>query len=172
MSRLSSVVESTLQFVSQAGEAVQRINKHMCANAVEGRFVTFVLVMIDTKKNKMSVVNAGHMSPIIRHKNGQLEEFPEEAVGLPIGVLDDFEYEVVEKEIQPGDVVVIYTDGVSEAMNHQNELFSIERIRGLMEKNALSASELGGVILADVKKHANGRDQNDDITLMSFGRLG
>ncbi|MCA9096705.1 MAG: SpoIIE family protein phosphatase, partial [Planctomycetaceae bacterium] len=69
-------------------------------------------------------------------------------------------------------VVVIYTDGVSEAMNHQNELFSIERIRGLMEKNALSASELGGVILADVKKHANGRDQNDDITLMSFGRLG
>jgi len=171
MSRLSSVVESTLQFVSQAGEAVQRINKHMCANAVEGRFVTFVLVMIDTKKNKMSVVNAGHMSPIIRHKNGQLEEFPEEAVGLPIGVLDDFEYEVVEKEIQPGDVVVIYTDGVSEAMNHQNELFSIERIRGLMEKNALSASELGGVILADVKKHANGRDQNDDITLMSFGRL-
>lgn len=171
MSRLSSAVESVVQFVDRAGEAVQRINKQMCANAVEGRFVTFVLVMIDTKKNRMSVVNAGHMSPIIRHKTGELEEMPDASVGLPIGVLDDFEYETVEMELLPGDVVVIYTDGVSEAMNPKNELFTIDRIRGLMEKNALSAAELGRVILDDVKKHANGREQNDDITLMSFGRL-
>lgn len=170
MSRLSSVVESTLQFVSNAGEAVKRINNHMCSNAVEGRFVTFVLVMIDTKKNRMTVVNAGHMSPIVRHKDGSLEELPEAAVGLPIGVMDDFEYEVVDREILPGDVVVIYTDGVSEAMNPQNELFSIDRIRGIMKSNPLSASGMGKVILEDVKKHANGREQNDDITLMSFGR--
>lgn len=170
MSRLSSVVESTLQFVSDAGEAVKRINRHMCANAVEGRFVTFVLVMIDIRKNRVTLVNAGHMSPIIRHRDGSLEEFPETAVGLPIGVVDDFDYEVVDRDLQAGDVVVIYTDGVSEAMNPQNELFSIERIREIMTSQALPAAGLGKVILSEVKKHANGREQNDDITLMAFGR--
>ncbi|MFO1019309.1 MAG: SpoIIE family protein phosphatase [Planctomycetales bacterium] len=170
MSRLSSVVESTLNFVSDAGQAVERINHHMCSNAVEGRFVTFVLTIIDFKKHRCTFVNAGHMSPIIRRANGTLEELPEDAVGLPIGVADEFPYEVVERDLQPGDTVVIYTDGVSEAMNPQNELFTIERLRDLVRENALPPSDLAKKILEEVRKHANGRAQNDDITLMAFGR--
>lgn len=170
MSRLSSVVQNTMEFVTEAGEAVERINKHMCANAVEGRFVTFTLTIIDLKTHEMSVVIAGHMSPMIRKTDGSIEELPEEIIGLPLGVVDGVTFEVCKRTLQPGEMVVIYTDGVSEAMNHASDLYGLERLREMITKGPVQAAELGKLILADVKRHADGRYQNDDITLMAFGR--
>lgn len=170
MSRLSSVVQSTMQFVTDALDAVKRINAHMCNRAVEGRFVTFVLTVIDLKSNKMQVVNAGHMSPIIRCSDGKVEEFPGESIGIPLGVIDNFTFQVQKRTLAPGETVVIYTDGVSEAMNHESELYGLEQLREFISQGPADASELGRRILADVKRHADGRPQNDDITLMSFGR--
>jgi len=171
MSRLSSAVQSTMQFVSDGVDAVNRINNHMCNRACEGRFVTFVLTIIDLKTNKMQVVNAGHMSPIIRKPDGSFEEFPEEAIGVPIGVLEDFEFTATNRTIAPGETVVIYTDGVSEAMDHDSTLYGLDHLREFVCQGPADPAELGQLILVDVKRHANGRPQNDDITLMSFGRL-
>lgn len=171
MSRMSSVVRSTSEFVTDAAEAVTRINDHMCARAVEGRFVTFVLVILDMKQHRMSVVNAGHMSPMIRKPDGTVEEFDQDSVGVPVGVIEGFPFEKVEREISPGETVVIYTDGVSEAMNPKNELYTTERLRELVMKGDPQPAKLGPVIREDVRKHANGREQNDDITLMVFGRV-
>lgn len=170
MSRISSVVQNTLEFVQEVGQAAERINHHMCANAVEGRFVTFTLTILDLKTAEMSLVIAGHMSPIIRRVDGTTEEFPEEAVGMPIGVVDGVPFDVVKRVLQPGEIVVIYTDGVSEAMNEQQELYGLERLHDLIRKSPPQVSTMGKAILVDVKKHANGFPQNDDITLMAFGR--
>jgi serine phosphatase RsbU (regulator of sigma subunit)/pSer/pThr/pTyr-binding forkhead associated (FHA) protein len=170
MSRLSSVVQNTMEFVHTAGEAAERINNHMCANAVEGRFVTFVLVILDTQQNEMSVAIAGHMSPMIRKPDGSIEEFTEESVGLPLGVAEGVSFDVITRQIAPGETVVIYTDGVSEAMNPKNDLYGVERLRDFILKNKSVPTDLGKAILADVKKHAAGRSQSDDITLMCFGR--
>ncbi len=172
MSRMSSVVRSVSEFVTDAGEAASRINDHMCARAVEGRFVTFVLVILDLTENKMSIVNAGHMAPMIRKPDGTLEEVGEESVGVPIGVIEGFPFDTVEREVAPGETILIYTDGVSEAMNPKNELYGMERLRNLVINGPMSASELGVVVREDVRKFANGREQNDDITLMVFGRVG
>jgi serine phosphatase RsbU (regulator of sigma subunit) len=170
MSRLSSVVQNTMEFVHTAGEATERINNHMCANAVEGRFVTFVLVILDTQRHEMSLAIAGHMSPMIRKPDGSIEEFPEESVGLPLGVAEGVSFDVITRKIEPGETVVIYTDGVSEAMNPKNDLYSVDRLREFIIRNKPVPSDLGKAILADVKKHAAGRSQSDDITLMCFGR--
>ena len=66
---------------------------------------------------------------------------------------------------------MIYTDGVSEAMNPDSELYGLDRLRAFVSQGPGEPAELGEAILADVKRHAAGRPQNDDITLMSFGRL-
>lgn len=171
MSRLSSVVQSTLEFVDDVGEACERINNHMCANAVEGRFVTFTLVILDTETHEMSLCIAGHMSPMIRKADGSVEEFPEELVGMPIGVVEGIPFEVGRRKLEPGETVVIYTDGVSEAMNPASDLYGTDHLRDFISKNTPNPTELGKLILKDVKRHANGRYQNDDITLMTFGRL-
>jgi serine phosphatase RsbU (regulator of sigma subunit) len=170
MSRLSSAVRTTVEFVDQADAAVGRINNHMCAKAVEGRFVTFVLIMLDTVNHKISLANAGHMSPMVRKVDGSIEEFDDSVVGVPLGVMEDMEYTLQERSILPGESVVVYTDGVSEAMNPQSELYSIERLKQTVSSAPAEVVQLGQTIRADVKKHANGRPQNDDITLMVFGR--
>ncbi len=170
MSRLSSVVKSTMAFVYEVGEAATAINNHMCDTSVEGRFVTFVLLIIDLKTHEMSLVNAGHMSPMIRKTNGRIEEFDDETIGLPIGIVEGYPFHVVRRAIEPGEVIVIFTDGVDEAMNPNGELYGLDRMRTFIAGNRLGPSELGRELLEDVRKHANGRAQNDDITIMTIGR--
>jgi sigma-B regulation protein RsbU (phosphoserine phosphatase) len=170
MSRISSVVRSTVELVDDVLEAVTRINNQMCAKSVEGRFVTFVLTVLDTVNHKMKCVNAGHMSPMFRRVDGSITEFSEDSVGVPIGVMEEFPYEMTEHELSPGEMVVLYTDGVSEAMNHASELYGMERLKGQVTKLTGDVETIGKAIREDVRAHAAGRPQNDDITLMVFGR--
>lgn len=170
MSRVSTVVRSVTDFLDDAGQAIEKINGHMCVRAAEGRFVTFVLIILDPVNHKMSLVNAGHMSPIIRKPDGTLEEFSDDIVGVPLGVVDGYPYDVVMRDISPGETFVIYTDGVSEAMNMAGDLYGTETLRALITKESGDTQKLGTTIRADVRRHANGRPQNDDITLMVFGR--
>eukprot|EP00913_Durusdinium_trenchii_P023426 g22004.t1 len=170
MSRLSSVVQTTMAFTHDVTEAMTNINNHMCANAVEGRFVTFVLVVIDLKTHEMSLVNGGHMSPLIRSPDGNVEEFQADTIGLPIGIIEDYPYAVVSRVLKPGEIVVIVTDGVDEAMNPEGELYTKERVEEFVKNGSPRAEDLGKSLLADVRVHANGRAQNDDITIMTFGR--
>ena len=170
MSRISSCVQNTMSFMPSIEEAVAAINNHMCANAVEGRFVTFVLVIFDPVAHHLTLVNAGHMSPMILKTDGLIEEFDEESVGLPIGVMEDYPFEVVERPIGAGEIIVIFTDGVDEAMNPAGDLYTLERMRNFLQAGSRQADELGRSLLADVRTFADGRDQNDDITIMTFGR--
>lgn len=171
MSRIATVVTNVMTFVSDVKDAVQMINQQMCQRMVEGRFVTFVLCVIDLASGEMTIAIAGHMPLMIRKTDGSIIEFGEEAVGVPIGVVDAYPYDVMVRQIDPGETCVIYTDGVSEAMNPAGELYGIDRLRELMKDSVGGhADALGKVILGDVRKFANGRAQNDDITIMVFGR--
>jgi serine phosphatase RsbU (regulator of sigma subunit) len=171
MSRMSSVVQSTIRHVHEVGAAIDAINAHMCDSAVEGRFVTYVLVMIDLKTHEMTLANAGHMSPLLRKPDGTVEEIIEEDLcGPPIGVVEEYPYDVVKRTLNPGETVVIVTDGVDEAQNAAGELYGKERVIEFISKSSPKADELGRMLLADVRRHAAGHPQNDDITIMTFGR--
>ncbi|MDX1966971.1 MAG: SpoIIE family protein phosphatase [Planctomycetaceae bacterium] len=171
MSRINSVVTNVMAFLDDVGEAGVRINNQMCAKAVEGRFVTFVLGIVDPETGVMQIIIAGHMPIMIRKADGSIEEFGEEIIGVPLGVMEDFPYDVATRTIEPGETCVIYTDGVSEAMNPNSDLYGVDRLKQLVYTSAAGkAEELGKTILADVRKFADGRPQNDDITIMVFGR--
>jgi serine phosphatase RsbU (regulator of sigma subunit) len=159
-----------MAFVQDVGTAIAAINKHMCSSMVEGRFVTYVLVIIDLATHEMTLANAGHMSPLIRKIDGSVDQFPDESIGIPVGITEDYPYEVVTRTIEPGETVVIITDGVDEAMNPAGELYTKERVVEFVKNSSPRADELGKALLADVRRHANGRPQNDDITIMTFGR--
>jgi phosphoserine phosphatase RsbU/P len=171
MSKISTVVTITMNFVSDVGEAANRINDQMCTKAVEGRLVTVIIGIIDPETGEMEFVNAGHMPLMIRKIDGTIEEIGEEAVGVPLGVMEGYPFEVVKRKLEPGETIVLYTDGVSEAMNPNSDLYGMDRLRELVHtSNAGKAEELGKTILADVRKFASGRPQNDDITIMVIGR--
>lgn len=171
MARMASVVQNTMSFTDDVEVAIQRINSHMCHSMVEGRFVTYILGVIDLKSHVMTLANAGHMSPLIRRPNGDVEEFPDSSIGIPVGIMDGYPYEVTQRQIQPGEIFVLITDGVDEAMNPEGGLYTKERVRDFIHTSAHDPEQLGRALLADVRRHANGREQNDDITIMTFGRL-
>lgn len=170
MSRISSCVQNVMPFIHDPHLAIEKINNHMCANMVEGRFVTYQLIVLDTKNHKLRMVNAGHMSPMIRKPDGTIEEFSDDITGLPIGVMEGYPYEVVERDVNPGELFVLFTDGVDEAMDPNSNLYTLERMREVILAGPKTADELGKALLADVRRHANGRPQNDDITIMTFSR--
>lgn len=171
MSRLSSVVETTMEFTGSVKPAVNAINNHMCAHATDGRFVTFILAVIDLLSHEVSLVNAGHMSPIVRTAGGRVENFHEETIGIPIGITEDYPYSIARRILRPGDTMIIVTDGVDEAMNPEGELYTKERVLEFVKTAPPDPRGLGNALLADVRRHADGRPQNDDITIMTFGRV-
>jgi serine phosphatase RsbU (regulator of sigma subunit) len=173
MSRLASCVQNVMSYVADVGEAFQAINRHMCAKMAEGRFVTYVLAVIDPRTNELSLCNGGHMSPLVRTADGKISELDETSIGLPIGVVESFSYQVLRRPMQKGETIVITTDGVEEAMDVEGKLYTRERAREFLSRAPTSAHarELTMGLLADVRRHAGGRPQNDDITIMAFGRV-
>ena len=171
MSRIASVVQNTMSFTDDVSVAIHRINSHMCHNMVEGRFVTYILGVIDLDTNRITMANAGHMSPLIRRVNGDVDEFDDSTIGIPIGIMDGYPYEVVEREIGAEEMFILITDGVDEAMDPNGDLYTKERVKEFVRTGSSNPDELGRALLSDVRRHANGRDQNDDITIMTFGRF-
>lgn len=172
MARLSSDVRFSLASERDPALAVRRVNQLFASHDWEDRFVTMIVAVVDTRDNKLTLVNAGHMAPFLRHKDGHVEELGEDLAGLPLGVIDDYEYEAFTLDLKPGDCITIYTDGFSEAMNSQRELYGVERLSKLIATPKLSAAELGKRVLDDVGKFVNGFAQSDDMCLACFGREG
>ncbi len=170
MSRLSSCVDSIMQFSQDVAEAINAINNKMCHPSLEGRFVTYLLMIIDLKTHEFSCANAGHMSPSIRKPSGQIEEMDPDKVGPPIGVVDEYPYEADTRILEPGDTIVCVTDGVDEAMNAAGDLYTEERRIEFVRNGPANAAAMGQAMLADVRQHAAGHPQSDDIAIMTFGR--
>ena len=171
MSRISSVVQNTMSFTDDVAVAIRRINNHMCHNMVAGRFVTFTLGVIDLRTHRLTLCNAGHYAVAVRKPNGQLEDIGNDQIGIPVGIMDDYDYDVVEYNISPGEIFLLRTDGVDEAMAPDSKLYSTEKVKEFLANTSGSPSDIGLALLADVRRHANGRPQNDDIAIMVFGRL-
>jgi phosphoserine phosphatase RsbU/P len=170
MSRMSSCVQSTLRHVHDVVEAIRAINDHMCDGKIEGRFVTYILCIVDTRNHEVVLSNGGHASPIIRRANGSVERFDQDLAGPAVGMMGDYPFEAETRRLEPGDMVVITTDGVEEAMNAAGDLYGSDRVMELVQNGPAKAEELGKLLLADVRRHAGGYPQSDDITIMTFGR--
>jgi sigma-B regulation protein RsbU (phosphoserine phosphatase) len=171
MARLSSDVRFMLASIDDPAVAVEKINTAFCNGDWEDKFVTMLVAVVDPKDHKLTLVNAGHMAPILRRNGGAIEVVGEEAAGLPIGVAADLPYESVTRTLEAGDFLTVFTDGFSEAMNADRDLYGLERLMEQVSSSAVSVADLGKHILEDVSKFVDGHAQSDDMCLACFGRL-
>jgi phosphoserine phosphatase RsbU/P len=132
-----------------------------------------VAAVLDCSNHTVTLVNAGHPSPLLyRRPTATLEEAtPKDIVGLPIGVVDGFEYSSCQVSLQPGDSLLIFSDGVTDAMDVTSAQFQLKGIYRAVHGGTLSPRALGDRIVKAVKLHAAGQSQHDDITLVCFGRI-
>jgi phosphoserine phosphatase RsbU/P len=170
MARISTEVRLLLQVEREPVRIVGLLNQSLFEKEVDGRFVTFLLLLLDVSRHQLTVINAGHMPPIIRRAGGRIELVGQEQAGPPLGVVEGRAYETVTTKIGSGDVVLLYTDGVNEATSPIGEQFGMGRLQRCLATAPQGASAVGQAIRDAVRTYTVGRDQFDDITLICLGR--
>ena len=144
-----------------------RINDLTAANTRGGsKFITFFWGVLDTVSKTLTYVNAGHNPPVLVRASGAVEYL--DRGGLILGVLPtSVPYEQATVQLATGDLLVLFTDGVSEAMNASSEDFTEERLLDVIRRSrAKSCQEIIDTVLRAVEEHAAGTPQSDDITLL------
>lgn len=170
MAKLSSDVRFWLARESDPAVAMNRINAAFAEYGWDDRFVTMIVAVVDPKTNELTLVNAGHMPPLLRTAEGQVEEIGGDEAGLPVGIVDDFEFEAYRRTLAAGEFLTMFTDGFSEAMNSERDLFGLERLAELAGNSSVASDALGPYILEEVRKFAGSFPQSDDMCLVCFGR--
>jgi serine phosphatase RsbU (regulator of sigma subunit) len=170
MAALSADVRYCLASERDVPKAVARINESFCRSGWDERFATAVVAVLDPATHRAELVCAGHLPVYLRHADGTVQAVGPEQGGLPLGMDPQAVYSCSELEFAPGTIMVFYTDGISEAMDHEDNLYGLERLLSVVEGTAASAGELGRRILADVERHAAGQVRSDDICLVCVGR--
>ena len=171
MARLSSDVRFLLASEADPAVAVQKINAGFANADWQDKFVTMIVTIVNPETHAMLLVNAGHMAPLLRRRDGKVEELGPDAAGLPLGVSDEYPYESLHHQLEPGELVTVFTDGFSEAMNADRELYGLERLSRQVSSSAVRMEDLGQHILDDVRQFVGGVAQSDDMCLACFGRV-
>jgi serine phosphatase RsbU (regulator of sigma subunit) len=171
MAKLSGEVRYCLASERTPAAALNRINAAFSRAGWDDRFVTFILAVLDRSHHQVTIVNAGHMPPLLRRGGGQVESVGEGETGYPLGIDADFAYQQCVRPLSVGDSLTMFTDGISEAMNASGELYGLERLRTQMATHSAGPSGVGRQILDDVRRFVGGQPQSDDMCLVSFGRL-
>ncbi|HVV99309.1 MAG TPA: SpoIIE family protein phosphatase, partial [Planctomycetaceae bacterium] len=170
MARLSAAARFWLASLPTLADAVNELNKALLEASNDDHFVTFVVIVIDLNNWTMTIVNCGHMPPLLRRPGGgDPVGLAEEIIDLPLAVMNRPYHEAV-VPLGVGETIVLYTDGISEARNHSRELFGIDRLRECIRNDGGTAEELGRDILAKVREFAASHPQDDDITLVCLRR--
>ena len=170
MASLYSAVRSF--FLAQAVTVTQlmgNINRLMCASTDSNKFVTLFYGLYDEQRRTFTFVNAGH-NPPIRFRpayDGSFQISRLKTGGTVIGLFKEINFKQETIEVQPGDVLVFFTDGLTEAKNSQGEEFGEERLCSLVEENIrLSATDLSSRIIDVVKEFVDSASLEDDLTLV------
>ncbi len=173
MAKLSAEGRFCMLTEPQPAAAVSRLNDLLLQAGLMDRFVTLAATVLDPVAHAVTIINAGHMAPLIyRHATGTVEDgISNEKSGLPLGVYEGFCYESSRVELNPGDSVLLFTDGVTDAMNDKNVQFQMKGIQTAIQGGPHSTPQLGDRIVKAVRQHSAGRSQQfDDIALVCFGR--
>jgi phosphoserine phosphatase RsbU/P len=141
-----------------------RVNLYLCERSGEDRYATVFYGVLD-KMGRFEYVNAGHVPPLIKRKSGVLEGLG--SANFPVGMFAEAEYQSARVQLEPGDYLVIYTDGVSEAANAQNDMFEEAGLRRILDSfEGDSVQQLGDAIREGMRVFTEGAPQSDDITIL------
>ena len=174
MTRLSSDIRYSVLTEADPGRAIAHLNDSLYEfTSKMDRFVTLVAAILDPATHAVTMVSAGHASPLLwRPATGQLvDALPADFGGPPLGMTDGIPFDSYQITLGAGETLILFTDGVNESMNVQGKQFGMEGVlRIIKAAGDVSAEALGEKLVAAVKQHAAGRDAFDDLTVVVVSR--
>ncbi len=149
--------------------AMSAINRFVCG--LDEGFITFCLCLLDVSQHSLTVVNAGHMPPLCRRKaTGIVESLDNERRSYPLGVDEKEQFHPTTVPLEPGDEVLLYTDGIIEALAPDNSLYGVTRLTRITASEQESLQTRLDAIVSDVKHFRAGRRPSDDSCLVGIER--
>ncbi len=170
MSSLHAAVHAHSDMHDSLAKMIGAVNRYLVDSTPANRFVTLFYAELDPKDGSLAFLNAGHNPPLIVHAGGTMEQLA--AGGLPLGIMANADFREGKTRLHPGDVLVIYSDGVSEAVNAKGEEFGPTRLYEVVARNLdASAAGIRDRIESALTKFCQGTPAADDITLVICKRL-
>jgi len=169
MSSLHAAVHAQAGSHDSLVSTISAVNKYLADNIPANRFVTLFYAELDPESGALAFLNAGHNPPLIVHSAGTVEQLA--SGGLPLGIKPDADYREGRTQLQPGDVLVIYSDGVTEAVSPTGEEFGSTRLYEVVSRNIeSSAAGIRDRIESSLTKFSQGTSAADDVTLVIVKR--
>jgi serine phosphatase RsbU (regulator of sigma subunit) len=161
-----------LRHPDNVAQAMNSLNGDLCHPGGDISLASLILCVVDPNSHEVILANAGHMAPIFRRNDGTLDErLGDEVGGYMLGVEPECVYQTGTTRLGPGEFVVMYSDGISDAMNAAQKRYTVERIRKrLLEIGSEEPVRIGETLLEDVRQHAAGTEQHDDMALVVLRR--
>ncbi|MEK7251239.1 MAG: PP2C family protein-serine/threonine phosphatase, partial [Bacteroidota bacterium] len=164
----SGAFASEVKQSSSAAEILTRLNKSVYTHSKRGHFVAFLLAALDVESKTLTFANAGQMKPLLK-SNGSVQWLNSVGVNFPLGMKEDSVYGEQTVQLTSGDVLLLLTDGFTEAMNSSKEQFGTERMESFLHRldaDQTSSQKILERVTFEIERHVNGTAQHDDMTMV------
>jgi len=168
MSNLQASLHSLVKENYPLDKLVGRINNVIYQNTDPEKYITFFYGLLDKQTLSLNYVNAGHNPPYLIHKDGTVDELA--TGGIILGMMPDMPYEIGSCQLNKGDMLMLFTDGVTETMTLEDEEYEEHRLIEFLKKTGLAKNPeiINNELIVDLEKFADGAPQNDDITILTL----
>ena len=170
MARLYSAARYHLLTSPSLSKALEGLNGEISTSGLGHRFITFSMALLDVEEHTLTVVNAGHLPLLLRHADGSIDWVARKEAGMPLGIVAEQEFDEVTLSLEIGDLCLFYTDGITEAMRRDREIYDRKRLAAYVAEGPRSVDELVKGIVTDVEKFCAGQTQSDDMCLVGLCR--
>jgi len=170
MAKLGSDLRTLAFTQKDPATALERLNDLLAERSRRGMFATLLYIELDSQTGRLSIANAGHLPLIIKKTDGSVKKLST-AGGSPLGILAGMKFGQETASLDPGDIVILYTDGIIEAMNAREELYGYERFEALIRRAPSFPDGLLSSIIEDVNRFTGLSPQHDDMTMVCFGAM-
>lgn len=168
MARLISDLRYYSHIHERPTELMQVINSVLFERSRQGMFVTLIYFLLDRQTGELKITNGGHLPPLWFQEATQTCQVVNSSAGIPLGILPEIAFKEQSIQLNPGDQLLFYTDGIIEAKNVRGKMFSMERLENIFNQTWNHPRLLIEEIVKQIKKFSRNASQHDDITLMSI----
>jgi len=168
MMTVKTLINNVSQMNYSPIQLIEIINNKICQTNKQGLFVTVLLGITDINTGETSIINCGHNLPLLKRNNGTYEYLQLEP-NIALGVFENSEFEIYETVLNAGDLIYTYTDGVTEAINKNDEVYGEDRLYNCL--NNITDTEPASIaqkVKTSIKEYTDSNLQSDDITMLIF----
>jgi len=164
---VSTLVGALAERVREPGQLLTQLNRYVAAKAINGNFVTAFLAVYDSETKAMSYASAGHQMPLLRDADGAVRTLPQ-TDGIPLGIASASRYESVPFALEPGQSLLLYTDGITESWSPKGSLFGEAALVEALRSTKGGPREMIEAVTRALEAHQQGQPQTDDQAMVAI----